>query len=701
MLKRIIIKGLMLATAISANINIYSVSAATKDNLSEKESVYIVDVKNKAGLNKIINNYSDDIVKTYSEESDGEDENIVTVSLTDLELNELSEKTYVNNIENDYMVDGLSENESKIFADSSSESESNQWNLEAINATNANAAAIENTEKPEKVKVALMDSVVSATEYIDVYKRINLIPEQENVEALFDDVSGHGTGMASIIAGNDIKGIKGIAPNVELYSIKVLDENNEAPVSRIIQGIYKCIEEKVDIINMSFGTVNKSEALEKAIKAAKDAGILMIASAGNRGDSDRAIEYPAAYDDVLAVGATNSSAIVSSISSVGDELDVYAPGEDIAVLDFLDKVQMIDGTSASAAEVTAVASVLWEKDKTKSADFIKDIIIESSNNNLGTLENGGLVDLEYALKIYDSFSENYNGFIRDKGEYSNNSPIVTYTDEQVKARWAKNIHTGVIDSSSADFSDTAKNVIKQGLLFPDTRRFDKVNGHWRNLNGNDNYMADYLYLIRLARETYLNGMSSAKKYTKYPAKNLSALSKMEYNEGYDRKSRIDEYFYFITKKDKWNEALCCKDYKSLSVTDRNHRQGQFIFGMAIHTAMDAFAHRSKVDGYEYDGKTTDQKTLTGNNYSNKTKSDFALRYKVAKAVADGAIKQWKTDHNFGIQQFHKSNIYTDGTFRMAKFADCAKATEIEKYNQYKSYFVNRNSSIEPKQKPKN
>lgn len=403
MLKRIIIKGLMLATAISANINIYSVSAATKDNLSEKESVYIVDVKNKAGLNKIINNYSDDIVKTYSEESDGEDENIVTVSLTDLELNELSEKTYVNNIENDYMVDGLSENESNIFADSSSESESNQWNLEAINATNANAAAIENTEKPEKVKVALMDSGVSATEYIDVYKRINLIPEQENVEALFDDVSGHGTGMASIIAGNDIKGIKGIAPNVELYSIKVLDENNEAPVSRIIQGIYKCIEEKVDIINMSFGTVNKSEALEKAIKAAKDAGILMIASAGNRGDSDRAIEYPAAYDDVLAVGATNSSAIVSSISSVGDELDVYAPGEDIAVLDFLDKVQMIDGTSASAAEVTAVASVLWEKDKTKSADFIKDIIIESSNNNLGTLENGGLVDLEYALKIYDSF----------------------------------------------------------------------------------------------------------------------------------------------------------------------------------------------------------------------------------------------------------------------------------------------------------
>ena len=59
------------------------------------------------------------------------------------------------------MVDGLSENESNIFADSSSESESNQWNLEAINATNANAAAIENTEKPEKVnKLVSADSLM-------------------------------------------------------------------------------------------------------------------------------------------------------------------------------------------------------------------------------------------------------------------------------------------------------------------------------------------------------------------------------------------------------------------------------------------------------------------------------------------------------------------------------------------------------------
>lgn len=385
---------LIVGVLIGENSNTYLVSATEKTDVGEKEMTYIVDVKNKSDLNKIKNNYSENLVSTFSGGSGLEDKNIVMVSLTDSELNKLGEQTYVNNIEKDYMVNGLSENDSDIFIDSLSDY--NQWNLEAINAVDA-----KQIEEKDKIKVALMDSGVSATEYINVSKRINLIPGYEDVEALFDDVSGHGTGMASIIAGNGENGLNGIAPNVELYSIKVLNEYNEAPVSRIIQGIYKCIDEKVDIINMSFGTVNKSEALEKAIKAARNAGILMIASAGNRGKSDKNIEYPAAYEDVLAVGATNSNAMVSSISSVGDKLDVYAPGEKIAVLDFLDKVQLIDGTSASAAEVTAIASILWEKDKTKSADFIRDIIVESSNNNAGALENGGLVDLEYALKIYE------------------------------------------------------------------------------------------------------------------------------------------------------------------------------------------------------------------------------------------------------------------------------------------------------------
>lgn len=301
------------------------------------------------------------------------------------------------------------------------------------------------------------------------------------------------------------------------------------------------------------------------------------------------------------------------------------------------------------------------------------------------------------MKIYEDFSKNYNHFIEDEKQkkHINENKITTYTNEQVEARWTQSIHTGVIDSSSENFTEAAKNVIKQGLLFPDTHRFDVKDGYWRNLNGNDNYMADYLYLIKFARETYLNGINSAKGTIKYPADNDETLSKKTTNNVYDRKKRIDEYLFNKMTDKYWNEALCCKDYKMLSETDKNHKQGQFIFGMAVHTAMDAFAHRSLVDGYVYNGTTTDQKTLSGSRYTDKTKSDFALRYKVAKSVADGAMYQWKNDHDFGIQQFHKSNIYADGTFRMAKFAACARSTEITKYNQYESYFQKRNSASEP------
>ena len=111
-------------------------------------------------------------------------------------------------------------------------------------------------------------------------------------------MTGHGTAIAGII--NDI------APNAEIYSVRIMDAENKATLSRVVEGIYWCIENDIDIINMSFGTTVKSAVLEKAIQDANDAGILLISSAGN-GDT-QGVEYPAAYEEVIAVGAVNTSA---------------------------------------------------------------------------------------------------------------------------------------------------------------------------------------------------------------------------------------------------------------------------------------------------------------------------------------------------------------------------------------------------------
>ena len=72
----------------------------------------------------------------------------------------------------------------------------------------------------------------------------------------------------------------------------MLDEDNKASVSRIAEGIYKCIDENADIINMSFGTTTDSEILHQAVKAAEDAGILYGSCCWKQRESDKQIEYP-------------------------------------------------------------------------------------------------------------------------------------------------------------------------------------------------------------------------------------------------------------------------------------------------------------------------------------------------------------------------------------------------------------------------
>lgn len=122
----------------------------------------------------------------------------------------------------------------------------------------------------EQIKVALIDSGVDYSEDINVKERINLIPEEENVSALYDDTNGHGTAIASIICSSEKENgeAKGIYSNIDLYSIKVLDEMNEAPLSRIIEGINRAIELDVDIISISFGTTKNCDASQITVMPA-------------------------------------------------------------------------------------------------------------------------------------------------------------------------------------------------------------------------------------------------------------------------------------------------------------------------------------------------------------------------------------------------------------------------------------------------
>lgn len=257
------------------------------------------------------------------------------------------------------------------------------------------------------IKVAVIDSGIDWSEDIDVYERKDFISDDnDEMFVLFEDLYGHGTSVAGIIAAKDNEiGITGINPNVQLYSARVLDDQCKSPISRVVESIYWAIEQDVDIINISFGTRTDSEALHKAIQDAYNSNILIIAAAGNHG----IVEYPAAYDEVMAVGSVDTNGEVSDTSATGELLEVVAPGEQIKSSGAFDGEVIVSGTSMAAPHVTGVASVLWQRDKNVSNAFIRQLINYSANLYGDKNEYGnGLVDLSFALEQYDAFRTVYD-----------------------------------------------------------------------------------------------------------------------------------------------------------------------------------------------------------------------------------------------------------------------------------------------------
>lgn len=221
-----------------------------------------------------------------------------------------------------------------------------------------------------------------------------------------NDMVGHGTAVADIIHQ--------ICPQAELYSVRVLDKQNRGRLSDIVKGIYWCIEQHVDIINMSFGTARESEILKKAIQDAADCGIMIVGSAGN-GGSGSDVEYPAAFDEVIAVGAVDTSAQKTEESTTGSEVELVAPGSQIMTKSMLGMTTVSSGTSMVAPHVTGAAALLMQQDGEKEAEEIRYILDVSSNPLGETDEYGyGIIDVKHAQELLEDNIEIEDYVFHDK-----------------------------------------------------------------------------------------------------------------------------------------------------------------------------------------------------------------------------------------------------------------------------------------------
>ena len=183
--------------------------------------------------------------------------------MTTEEVKELKKEKGVT-IEKDFVLIGASsdfENEVEAINELAQE----EWNVKMINCQRADIISEETKESLEvskaAIKVAVLDSGRTFSSDIAYEGGCNLVDPEINPYGT--DLTTHGVGVAGIIAAkDDDEDTTGVAGDVtELYSVKVLDANNETTVSRLIAGIQWCIDNDIQIINMSVGTPNYSAAI--------------------------------------------------------------------------------------------------------------------------------------------------------------------------------------------------------------------------------------------------------------------------------------------------------------------------------------------------------------------------------------------------------------------------------------------------------
>lgn len=241
-----------------------------------------------------------------------------------------------------------------------------------------------------------------------------------------DDENGHGTHVAGIIAAldNDI-GVVGVAPETNLLIAKAFDASGSGSLDDIIAAIDWSVQNGAQIISMSFGTDIDYTSLHDACDAAYARGVVLVAAAGNdakivgRVEFDT-VDYPARYDSVIAVGATDENDIRASWSSTGSTLELAAPGVNIystlptytvtLSADYGYSYGTLSGTSMACPHVSGTVALILASPEDAVIDYNGDGVNETNGDGIWTPEEVRAVLHVTADDLGDSGWDTWYGY---------------------------------------------------------------------------------------------------------------------------------------------------------------------------------------------------------------------------------------------------------------------------------------------------
>jgi len=240
--------------------------------------------------------------------------------------------------------------------------------------------------------------------YVDDMHGVNAITGSGNAT----DDNGHGTHCAGTIGGvgNNGIGVTGVAWRVKLMACKFLSAQGSGTTSDAIEAIDYARRNGADIMSNSWGGGGYSQALFDAIAAARDAGIVFVAAAGNSAlDNDVQANYPSNYllENVLAVAATDRSEGIANFSNFGSGMvELGAPGVDIrsTVSSSNTAYDTYSGTSMATPHVSGALALVAAQFPNDTARMLINRIcrsVDTTSSLSGKTATGGRLNVLKAL----------------------------------------------------------------------------------------------------------------------------------------------------------------------------------------------------------------------------------------------------------------------------------------------------------------